>query len=108
MYIIGGISAISLGSVGFASWVIQGISSTDSSNITASVGSLSDFIDDFFKFVGDEREEDTKWQFFLHKVFDKSWKEFCDEIESINKSDEVDLGATIKKSHDMLTNFTPT
>ena len=42
MYIIGGISAISLGSVGFASWVIQGISSTDSSNITASVGSLSD------------------------------------------------------------------
>ena len=73
-----------------------------------SVGSLSDFIDDFFKFVGDEREEDTKWQFFLHKVFDKSWKEFCEEIESINKSDEVDLGATIKKSHDMLTNFTPT
>ena len=69
---------------------------------------FSDFIDDFFKFVGDEREEDTKWQFFLHKVFDKSWKEFCDEIESINKSDEVDLGATIKKSHDMLTNFTPT
>ena len=69
--------------------------------------SLSDFIDDFFKFVDEERQEETKWQFFLHKVFDKSWKDFCDEIDSVNKADKVDLGATIKKSHDMLNNFAP-
>ena len=69
--------------------------------------SLSDFIDDFFKFVGEERQEETKWQFFLHKVFDKSWKEFCDEIDSVNKADKVDLGATIEKSYNMLNNFTP-
>ena len=69
--------------------------------------SLSDFIDDFLKFIGEERQEDTKWQFFLHKVFDKSWKDFCDEIESVDKGVKIDLGATIKKSHNMLTNFTP-
>lgn len=69
--------------------------------------SLNNFIDDFFKFVGEERLEDTKWQFFLHKVFDKSWKEFCDELDSVNKAEKVDLGATIKKSYDMLNNFTP-
>ena len=71
------------------------------------MGSLSDFIDDFFKFINEEQQEDTKWQFFLHKVFDKSWKEFCEEIDSANKAEKIDLGATIKKSYDMLNNFAP-
>ena len=69
--------------------------------------SLSTFIDDFFKFIGEEKQEETKWQFFLHKVFDKSWKEFCEEIDSTNKAEKIDLGATIKKSYDMLNNFAP-
>ena len=69
--------------------------------------SLSNFIDDFFKFVGEEKQEETKWQFFLHKVFDKSWKDFYEEIASVDKAEKVDVGATIKKSHDMLNNFTP-
>ena len=42
MYIAGGLAAVSLCSVGFASWVIQGVSSTTSQNITASVGQLKD------------------------------------------------------------------
>lgn len=71
------------------------------------MGSLSDFIDDFFKFINEEQQEDTKWQFFLHKVFNKSWKEFCEEIESVDKAKEIDLGATIKKSYNMLNNFAP-
>lgn len=71
------------------------------------MGSLSDFIDDFFKFIDEEQQEDTKWQFFLHKVFDKSWKEFCEEIESVDKTEKVDLDATIKKSYNMLNNFAP-
>ena len=69
--------------------------------------SLSNFIDDLFKFIGEEKQEETTWQFFLHKVFDKSWKEFCEEIESVDKAKEIDLGATIKKSYDMLNNFAP-
>ena len=69
--------------------------------------SLSTFIDDLFKFIGEEKQEETKWQFFLHKVFDKSWKDFCEEIASVDKAEKVDVGATIKKSHDMLNNFTP-
>ena len=72
-----------------------------------STASLSDFIDDFFKFIAEERQEDANWQFFLHKVFDKSWKQFCDEIASIDKAEKVDVGATIRKSHDMLNNFAP-
>ena len=37
----------------------------------------------------------------------KSWKEFCEEIESVDKAKEIDLGATIKKSYNMLNNFAP-
>ena len=69
--------------------------------------SLRDFIDDFYKFINKEKQEETKWQFFLHKVFDKSWKDFCEEIASVDKAEKVDVGATIKKSYDMLNNFTP-
>lgn len=72
------------------------------------ISSSSSFIDDLLKFTSDEKEEQIKWEFFLHKVFDKSWKEFCDELITQESSDkEIDLGATIKKSKNMLNNFTP-
>ena len=71
--------------------------------------SSSSFIDDLIDFINEEKEEQVQWEFFLHKVFDKSWKEFCDELiaqESIN-DEKIDLGATVKKSKNMLNNFTP-
>ena len=69
--------------------------------------SLSDFISDLFKFICEEREEKTQWEFFLHKVYNKTWKEFIDEIKMSKEQKEVDLGATLKKSKNMLENFTP-
>lgn len=69
--------------------------------------SLSDFIDDMFKLINEERKEKTQWEFFLHKVYDKTWKEFIDEINISNEQKEIDLGATLKKSKNMLKNFTP-
>ena len=69
--------------------------------------SLSEFIDDLFKFINEEREEKTQWEFFLHKVYDKTWKEFIDSINTSNEQQEIDLGATLIKSKNMLKNFTP-
>ena len=69
--------------------------------------SSSSFIDDFIDFINEEKEEQIRWEFFLHKVFDKSWKEFCDEVSQPIDDKEIDLGATVKKSKDMLNNFTP-
>ena len=69
--------------------------------------SLRDFIDDFYKFINKEKQEESNWQFFLHRVFDKSWKDFCEEIDSTNKAEKIDLGATLVKSKNMLNNFTP-
>ena len=69
---------------------------------------LDKFIDDLFKFMGREKQEQTKWEFFLHKIYDKSWKEFCNEIEVSNVENNVDIGETLIKSKNILTNFTPT
>ena len=69
--------------------------------------SLSGYIDDLFTIISEEKQEQTKWEFFLHKVFDKSWKEFCEELEISNNTEKIDLGETITKSKNILTNFTP-
>ena len=69
--------------------------------------SLDNFIVDLFDIINREREEQTQWEFFLHKVYDKSWKDFVDELDLSNEQKTVDLGATLKKSKNMLKNFTP-
>ena len=65
--------------------------------------SLKNFVDDFFDFINEDRE----WKFFLHKVYDKSWSEFSNEMKQSENQKQVDLGATIVKSKNMLNNFTP-
>ena len=69
--------------------------------------SLSEFIDDMFKFINKETQERTHWEFFLHKVYNESWNDFNDRIKSEENSKTVDLGATLKNSREMLINFTP-
>ena len=65
--------------------------------------SLNNYVDAFFGFINEDRE----WEFFLHKVYDKSWSEFSKEIEQSENQKPVDLGATLVKSKNMLNNFTP-
>ena len=69
--------------------------------------SLNNFIDDFFDFIIEERKEKTEWEFFLHKVYDKSWGEFSESIRQSENQKPIDLGATLTKSKNILNNFTP-
>ena len=66
--------------------------------------SLNSFVDDFFDFINKERE----WEFFLHKVYDKSWSEFSNDIEQAENQKPIDLGATLVKSKKTWNKFTPT
>ena len=66
--------------------------------------SLNNFVYDFFDFINEERN----WEFFLHKVYDQSWSDFVKEIEQSKNQKPIDLGATLVKSKNMLSNFTPT
>ena len=70
--------------------------------------SLNNFVNDFFNIVNEERKEKSQWEFFLHKVYDKSWNEFVNDIETSENQTPIDLGATLVKSKNMLSNFTPT
>ena len=60
--------------------------------------SLSGYIDELFTIISEEKQEQTMWEFFLHKVYDKTWKEFCEETKISNDTKDVDLGETVLKS----------
>ena len=66
--------------------------------------SLNKYVYDFFDFINEDRE----WEFFLHKVYDKSWSEFSNDMKQSENQKPIDLGATLVKSKNMLSNFTPT
>ena len=63
--------------------------------------SLNNFVNDFFDFV----REDNEWEFFLHKIYGKSWSEFSDSIKQSDNQEPIDLGDTLTKSKNMLENF---
>ena len=68
---------------------------------------LCDFIDAFHK----NKIEDDRWEFFLHKVWDKGYTEFCEALQVAQDTQamsEDDMEATVRKSMDILGNFNPT
>lgn len=68
--------------------------------------SLHNFLIDFCKIVKEEQEDKLNWEYFLHKVFDESWESFISRAKP-SKTEKIDLGATVVKSKNILSNFTP-
>ena len=67
---------------------------------------LCEFIDSFIA----QKNEDDRWQFFLHKVWDMSYPEFCKTLQTsqdLQQMSEDNLEATIQKSIAILGNFQP-
>ena len=69
---------------------------------------FSEFIDTFNERV----IEDIELQYWLHKVFDKSFDEFRNKIHNNSHAQtevmsEDEVKATINKSYDILSNFQP-
>ena len=73
-------------------------------------GRFSEFVTDFIKQINKEREEQVEWDIFLHKVWDKSYVEFKEEIR-INKEhkgmSERTIETTVQHSINILNNFSP-
>ena len=65
---------------------------------------------EFISAFVEQKQEDDKWEYFIHKVWDKSYTEFCDSLKNSqnlqNMSDEQ-IETAIKKSMDILNNFKP-
>lgn len=66
---------------------------------------FSDFVDEFLNFEGEKK----KWEFYLHKVFDKSFDEFEKSLpKQRNVISSEQLETTIHDSRDILNAFVPT
>ena len=68
-------------------------------------GSLSDLIDTII----DDRNENRQWEFYLHKVFDKSYNAFIEEMkaEEEARQEDFDVNTTIQESFDIMKAITP-
>ena len=65
---------------------------------------------DFLHEFGKLKEEDDRWEFFLHKVWNKNYKEFREDLQTSQDLQEMsddDIEATVKMSMNILGNFNP-
>ena len=72
---------------------------------------LHEFIVDTLTRIADEKVHNIRWEFWLHKVFDRTFEDFvrqCEEPEA--KDQELDcakIGSIISDSKAMLNGFVP-
>ena len=72
----------------------------------------SNQFNDFIVTLNTKYIEDLEYDLWLHKVYDKSFEEFKKDI-SISRDaqagymNEEDVKTTVKKSNEILSNFTP-
>lgn len=67
---------------------------------------MRDLIHTFIK----QSDEDDKWEYFLHKVFEGSYSDFCNSLQTSQESQEMsedDVETTLKMSMNILGNFNP-
>lgn len=74
---------------------------------------FGDWVDWFLQKVLKEKNDKTLWEFFLHKVYDKSFDDWKSELNAdesgtsaanMDNAQQVDI---IRKSEDILKRFTP-
>lgn len=71
---------------------------------------LTDKLTEFVSHIVDETNNEQEWEFFLHKVFDKSFREFKESLRTTERPREMsksDIETTIKDSLDITQNFIP-
>ncbi len=75
------------------------------------VGHFEKFVFEFVETVRKEREEKANWEFFLHKVFDKSYRDFIDDMETDRATAEMtetEKETAVLNSLKILGDFNPT
>ena len=73
-------------------------------------GRLDSFVSSFMQKVREEKEEETSWQFYLHKVLDGSYTEFRERMKVKNNLRSMSgrtIETTINDSMNILKKLTP-
>lgn len=74
------------------------------------VGRFSEFVDEFISTHNKEEDEQSIWEVYLHKIWDKSFAEFKEQIEIDREHQEMtesDIETTVQNSMKILGNFNP-
>ena len=71
---------------------------------------FGEFVDSFIRKIHKEKNEKLTWEFYIHRIYDKSFNEFKEglknDAENQNMSQE-DVETTINSSINILNNFNP-
>ena len=74
-------------------------------------GRLAEFIDELGQIMWQEKANEQRWDFWLHRVYSMSFEEYvqlCEDSMQQNESSEKnDIEATVKHSYEMMENFHP-
>ena len=65
---------------------------------------------EFIQAFIEQKIEDDKWEYFIHKVWDKSYSEFCATLQTsqdLQEMSDEDIETTIEESMNILGNFNP-
>ena len=72
---------------------------------------LTEFIREFIKIKNQELEEQMRWEYWLHRVFDMTFKEYLSKTEQAAETEEVlpdeVLQATVLESMGIINGFCP-
>ena len=73
-------------------------------------GRFEEFVSSFMNTIHEEKEDETMWQYFLHKVFDGSYSDFRESLKV--RTDNQHLSArtietTINQSMNILQKLSP-
>lgn len=66
-------------------------------------GRFEEFVFEFIKLDNEQKE----WEFYLHKIFDKSFAEFKSSVEVHSEPSNENLETIVQNSNSMLKNFIP-
>ena len=73
-------------------------------------GRFHEFVVNFLKTVNKEKEDQLDWEFFLHKVWEGSFRDFKEDIDTNKRNQAMSdqaMETTIKESMRILKNFNP-
>ena len=74
-------------------------------------GRFFDFVCEFIQIRNEELEDQTRWEFYLHKVFNMDFKDYLAQTAGTTGTDETmttdTLESTVKESMGIITDFCP-
>lgn len=73
-------------------------------------GRFTDFVYNFIETTNKEKEDKARWDIYLHRIYDKSYSEWIEEVENDNKNQKMTAGTietTVQNSLNILQNFNP-